>query len=86
MSNVIIEHKDGRRYGTTTEGFARLRDTDYAGFKIVGEETPADFEVTGIPAAKAKRAHARKKAAAPVKSAPAVKASEPVVETTSEPA
>lgn len=63
MANLIIEHADGRRYGTTTEGFERLRDTDYEGFTVVGEETPADFDVD-VPAPR--KGRARKKAAAPI--------------------
>ena len=64
MSNVIIEHKDGRRYGTTTEGFHRLYEEQ--GFEIVGDETPESFEVVGVPRPKApRRKPAAKRVAAP---------------------
>ncbi len=66
MSDIIIEHPDGRRYGTTSEGFKRLKDTDYDGFTVVGDEVPADFIVTGVPEPKrARRRPAAKRAAAP---------------------
>lgn len=45
MANIIIEHPDGRRVGTTTEGFKRLAKTDFEGFEVVGEEGPSDFVV-----------------------------------------
>jgi hypothetical protein len=58
---VVIEHADGRRYSVTRETHAKL----YPDFAIVGDETPADFEVD-VPAPKVKRSHARRKDAAPI--------------------
>jgi hypothetical protein len=52
-SNVIIEHKDGRRYSTTTAGFNKLYKDQ--GFKIVGREDDSAFVVIGVPAPKAAR-------------------------------
>ena len=76
---VSIEHADGRRYGTTVEGFNRVH-TDQ-GFEIVGDETPAAFEVTGIPEPKAPRAGRRRNG--PAKPAPKRKAA-PAPEAASE--
>jgi hypothetical protein len=64
MSNVIIETSDGAQYSVVERDFKKhYPDVKY---KVVGEETPADFLVTGVPQPKAKRSHARKKAAAPI--------------------
>jgi hypothetical protein len=65
MANpVIIETESGAQYSVVESDFKKhYPDTKY---KVVGEETPADFLVTGVPQPKVKRSHARKKAAAPI--------------------
>ncbi len=59
MPNKIIEHKDGRRYSVTPEGFEKLYKEQ--GFKVVGEEGPRAFELEGIPAEKRERLAPRDK-------------------------
>lgn len=59
MPNKIIEHKDGRRYSVTAEGFEKLYKDQ--GFKVVGEEQPTAFELEGIPAEKRERLAPRDK-------------------------
>lgn len=66
--NVIIEHEDGRRYSTTVDGFHELYEPQ--GFEIVGEESPASFELVGVPQPKAPRRKPRAKVAAPLEETP----------------
>lgn len=61
MTNVIIEHKDGRTYSTTREGFHKLYEDE--GFKITGEETDLSFVPVGIPKQKRSRPTPRAKTA-----------------------
>lgn len=60
--DLIIEHKDGRRYGVTREGFHKLYEAE--GFKIVGEETPAAFALVGVPKPRRVRPKPKAKAVA----------------------
>ncbi|MHB8398434.1 MAG: hypothetical protein ACYDCI_05795 [Candidatus Limnocylindrales bacterium] len=65
---VIIEHPDGRRYSVTPAAHRDLYEAD--GFAVVGEETPADFIATGIPAPKRPRRRPTPKRVAPTVSEP----------------
>jgi hypothetical protein len=66
---VIVEHKDGRTYSVPEAKAERLYPSDQ-GWKVTGEETPAAFQITGVPAPKAPRRSVRakgKKRAAPAR-------------------
>lgn len=73
-TSVIIETSDGAQYSVVERQFKK--HYPHVKYKVIGEETPGDFVVTGVPAPKAKRSHARRKAAASI----AAPVSESVVE------
>lgn len=60
---VIIETADGAQYSVVESAFRK----HYPGvkYKVLGPETPEAF-AADVPKPKAKRSHARKKAAAPI--------------------
>lgn len=78
MSNVIIETKDGALYSVVESDFKK-HYPDVA-YKVIGDETPADFVVTGVPRA-VKRAGARRKTSKASKPAVVNPVVSPIAET-----
>lgn len=80
MINVIIETTDGAQYSVVEADFKK-HYPDVA-YKVIGDETPADFVVTGVPRP-VKRAGARRKTSKASK--PAIVAQPVVPADTAEP-
>lgn len=55
----IITHRDGRSYSVTKDAFTKLYEPE--GFKLGDEETPAAFQVVGVPAPGIRRGSPRAK-------------------------